>query len=395
MPADSCGCSLATRERLLRAGERSQAHSSRSRGPQRGTHNFDHHRHEGRSEVHQGHVRRASLTSHPCSRRAETDLDFEPSLFPPQAKPAAKASTNTKAHTAKPNDIIRFSNMRDFEIGRIPRDVCKWLAPLLDQKLVHVEGKVVFCKVPLEKIGDEITLSLSVWLRPEVFVQVRRPMPTEQEEKKPSWGSLVNETPDEERLSKRKGGLNTLFSAFCSDSSSSSDEVGRLIDLFPLLTDALNVKPTVASAISTDSKVPSSPETAAKGKSQKGKEREVGVVEEISDNGGEEEEGTAIEKKDIDLIYAKYVLAALVRFRLRGKPADQISSHFAGPRRTIASCPRWSRRRPSLSLCVHTRSKPSGGCQAMRPAPTRDETPTYIPSGSSAFLPPLPLSRLD
>lgn len=220
--------------------------------------------------------------------------------------------------------------MRDFEIGRIPRDVCKWLAPLLDQKLVHVEGKVVFCKVPLEKIGDEITLSLSVWLRPEVFLQVRRPMPTEQEEKKPSWGSLVNETPDEERLSKRKGGLNTLFSAFCSDCSSFNED-GRLIDLFPFFTDALNVKPTVASAISTDGKVPSSPEAAVKGKSHKGKEREVGVVEEISDNGGEEEEGTAIENKDIDLIYAKYVLAALVRFRLRGKPADQTPPTSQGP----------------------------------------------------------------
>lgn len=208
---------------------------------------------------------------------------------PPQVKPAPKP-VNTKAPKAKPNDIVRFTNTRDFEIGRLPSNVTKWLAPLLDQKLVHVEGSVLACKVPLEKIGDEITLSLSVWLRPEAFVQVRRPLKEATDEQAVGWGNLVKETEDEEKMGRRKTGLNTLF-------------------------ETIGVKPTVASAISADGKLnsqPGSPESSraagAKARaSAKGKEREIAVMEEIEDNGDEEEEGTAIEHKDIDLIYAKYV----------------------------------------------------------------------------------------
>jgi hypothetical protein len=91
-------------------------------------------------------------------------------------------------------------------------------------------------------------------------------------------------------MSRRKAGLNTLF-------------------------ETLNVKPLVGSAISADGKLnsqPGSPESSRAGAakaSAKGKEREVAVMEDLGENGDDDEEGTAIDNKDIDLIYAKCVFS--------------------------------------------------------------------------------------
>lgn len=224
--------------------------------------------------------------------------------------------------------------MRDFEVGRLPTPTTRWLAPLLDQKLVHVEGKVIDCKIPLEKVGDEITLLLSVWLRPEAFVQVRRPLVKENSEQRVAWGSLVKETEDEEKMSRRKAGLNTLF-------------------------ETLNVKPLVGSAISAEGKInsqPGSPESSRAGAakaSAKGKEREVAVMEDLGEN-EDEEEGTAIEHKDIDLIYAKCVSRSPSSARNASLTARLPA---AEPSATTRISPRWTRRAPLPSPCAPIRSR--------------------------------------
>jgi DNA repair protein RAD5 len=77
--------------------------------------------------------------------------------------------------TARPNPlnkradiVVRFTNSRGEEVGRLPQDVAAWVSTLLDQKICEFEGVCVFAPERL-RINDTIYLQLRCALRRRAF----------------------------------------------------------------------------------------------------------------------------------------------------------------------------------------------------------------------------------
>lgn len=157
----------------------------------------------------------------------------------PRVASSHQAPAKPKAKPPKWNSIIRFTNERGFgeslfpsllsfflfhpaltfdplfalppsEVGRFPSSVADWLAPLLDLHLLHLTGNVVHCDQPIKQTGDPILLSLSVYLKPVAFEEIKRPAAPAKGEKKVAFGE-AKETEQEKKMSSRKEGLTKLF----------------------------------------------------------------------------------------------------------------------------------------------------------------------------------------
>jgi hypothetical protein len=99
------------------------------------------------------------------------------------------------------------------EVGRLEFETSDWLAHLLDMHVVNITGKVVDCSNPLKGTGDPIILSLSVYLTPQAFEEIKRPLAADKKaaDKKVAFGE-TKETDQEKKMGKRKDGLARLFS---------------------------------------------------------------------------------------------------------------------------------------------------------------------------------------
>ncbi|KAL7413539.1 SNF2 family N-terminal domain-containing protein [Mrakia frigida] len=242
----------------------------------------------------------------------------EPTLAPPTpVKPTAKgkgkggqqtltsmfkAPAKPKAKPPKWNSIIRFTNERGFEVGRFPSSVADWLAPLLDLHLLHLTGNVVHCDQPIKQTGDPILLSLSVYLKPVAFEEIKRPAAPAKGEKKVAFGE-AKETEQEKKMSSRKEGLTKLFeevsirptrASALTSAASSGDHDAALATLESFTKRSKSRSMSVSSG---SSKRSVSPEKK-KGKG-KAKEEEMDVDEE------DEEDGADVNEDDIVNIYAK------------------------------------------------------------------------------------------
>jgi DNA repair protein RAD5 len=123
-------------------------------------------------------------------------------------KPTAATTKLTATSANNPQDtIIRFSNTRGFEIGRLPTALARHLAPLLASNLIHLSGTIIDCPVPLT-IGCDITLEVSVYLRREAFITQEAREDLESE--KATWGK-EGETTIQRELRMRKDSLAKLF----------------------------------------------------------------------------------------------------------------------------------------------------------------------------------------
>lgn len=78
-----------------------------------------------------------------------------------------KLATKTKKATpparakARQDNVVRFSNVRGFEVGRFPVDVGGWMARLVDEDIVEFDGSVVDCP-PTLSVGCDILLEVRV-----------------------------------------------------------------------------------------------------------------------------------------------------------------------------------------------------------------------------------------
>lgn len=123
-------------------------------------------------------------------------------------KPVATSTKLATSSANNPNDtIIRFSNTRGFEIGRLPTALARHLAPLLAANLIHLSGTIIDCPTPLT-VGCDITLEVSVYLTRDAFrTQESR---EDAESEKATWGK-EGETVFQRELRMRKDSLIKLF----------------------------------------------------------------------------------------------------------------------------------------------------------------------------------------
>lgn len=72
-----------------------------------------------------------------------------------------KAFQSTKNHAAKNrNDtIVRFTNVRGDEVGRLPKETAEWVSTLIDQKVCRFEGTCVYAPDRI-RVNDTIYLQL-------------------------------------------------------------------------------------------------------------------------------------------------------------------------------------------------------------------------------------------
>ena len=87
---------------------------------------------------------------------------------PKQAKLSFGGRGGARGASARPDNVVRFSNMRGFEIGRFPVDVGGWMARLCDEGVVEFRGLVVDCPDMLT-VGCDILLEVRAYLLRNAF----------------------------------------------------------------------------------------------------------------------------------------------------------------------------------------------------------------------------------
>ncbi|KAG1754761.1 SNF2 family N-terminal domain-containing protein [Suillus paluster] len=111
--------------------------------------------------------------------------------------------------TKKADTVVRLTNDRGFEFGRLPQHVSSWVSRLLDFGIVDFEGStMVDCPATLHS-GADLIVSLSVYIRTSAF----KPPSTSAEKPPKTMFNQSQETQDEQTLRERKTALLSLFEA--------------------------------------------------------------------------------------------------------------------------------------------------------------------------------------
>lgn len=127
-----------------------------------------------------------------------------------RVKKAPKLNKAKKVVHIKGADIlVRFTNERGEEVGRLDNDSAAWVAPLIDQKVCSFEGTVVYTPDRL-KTGETVFLQLRAYLLRSAFDKRKFTKPADNREV-----SLFEEkeTSDERDLRLRQIGMVKLFEA--------------------------------------------------------------------------------------------------------------------------------------------------------------------------------------
>ena len=105
--------------------------------------------------------------------------------------------------------IVRFTNTKGQEIGRLERETAAWISSLLDQKVCHFEGHCVYAPDRL-RVNDTIFLQLKCYLLKGTFETGNFIKP--QENNRETGIFEAKETQDERDLRLRQVGIVKLFS---------------------------------------------------------------------------------------------------------------------------------------------------------------------------------------
>ncbi|KAL0951755.1 hypothetical protein HGRIS_008427 [Hohenbuehelia grisea] len=186
-----------------------------------------------------------------------------------------KPKPQPKALAKKADSIVRLTNSKGFEFGRLAQETASWVAHLLDLGIVDFRGTMIECPDSLYS-GVDCVISLSAYLLPAAF---KHPSTSSETKSSTAMFDEGQETTDERTLRERKASLLRLF-------------------------DEINLKPQKTSTM----KVPNgsgkgkAPQTSVKAtnKPKKTKTEIVGDGEEV-----EVEEGEELSTNDIDMIYKK------------------------------------------------------------------------------------------
>lgn len=179
--------------------------------------------------------------------------------------------------TKKADTVVRLTNDRGFEFGRLPQHVSSWISRLLDFGIVDFMGStVVDCPAALHS-GADLIVSLSVYIRASAFK-----LPSTSVEGPPA--TMFNqgqETHDEQTLRERKSALLSLF-------------------------EAVNLRPCRGAHVQDDGNMDSESDGMNKKLTQHPNGAKKKKIEIVGD--GEEvevEEGEELSDNELDVIYKK------------------------------------------------------------------------------------------
>ncbi|KAI0931359.1 hypothetical protein AcW1_001224 [Taiwanofungus camphoratus] len=113
----------------------------------------------------------------------------------------------SKAIKKKQDLVVRLTNKKGFEFGRLPQDVSTWVSKLLDLDIVDFRGSTMIdCPATLHS-GADLIVSLSVYIKASAF----KPSGTSSDEKVRVMFNEGQETASEQLLRERKASLLSLF----------------------------------------------------------------------------------------------------------------------------------------------------------------------------------------
>ncbi|KAI0732417.1 SNF2 family N-terminal domain-containing protein [Fomitopsis betulina] len=117
----------------------------------------------------------------------------------------APAKTSKK----KKDLVVRLTNLRGFEFGRLPQDVASWVSKLLDLDIVDFRGSTVVDCPPTLHSGADLIVSLSIYIKATAF---RLPSTSANEEQKERvMFDEGHESNEEQVLRERKQALLKMF----------------------------------------------------------------------------------------------------------------------------------------------------------------------------------------
>ena len=105
----------------------------------------------------------SKLTNGSIKKGKQTTLNFGGA----SAGPSNFFSSKQKPKE-KEDFIVRFSNMRGFEVGRLPLEVASWMSKLIDTGIAEFEGVVVDCPSSLT-VGCDIILQVKAYIKFDAF----------------------------------------------------------------------------------------------------------------------------------------------------------------------------------------------------------------------------------
>jgi DNA repair protein RAD5 len=145
-----------------------------------------------------------------ASRSGSGLLKHEETIRIERVKPQVKLNKAKKVvNLKKPDIIVRFTNERGEEVGRLANDSAMWVSVLVDQKVCSFEGTVVYTPDRL-RTGDTIYLQLRAYFLRDAFDKRKFVKPDNNREI-----SIFEEkeSSDERDLRLRQVGLVKLFEA--------------------------------------------------------------------------------------------------------------------------------------------------------------------------------------
>ncbi|CCF51296.1 uncharacterized protein UHO2_00721 [Ustilago hordei] len=106
----------------------------------------------------------SKLTNGGTKKGKQTTLNFNS-----QSSNRSSSFFASKAKSKEREDfIVRFSNMRGFEVGRLPLEVATWMSKLIDTGIAEFEGVVVDCPASLT-VGCDVILQVKAYVKFEAF----------------------------------------------------------------------------------------------------------------------------------------------------------------------------------------------------------------------------------
>ncbi|UZJ53098.1 hypothetical protein CBS101457_002418 [Exobasidium rhododendri] len=137
------------------------------------------------------------------------------------------AAATTKKAKVKEDYVVRFSNTRGFEVGRITTDISAWMSKLMDHDIAYFEGYVVDCPSTLT-VGCDLLLEIRAYLLHSAFPASLSygTSFTDVQDQGRTWRAETAESEEEKNLRERKVSLVKLFRA-CTLRASMSNKILR------------------------------------------------------------------------------------------------------------------------------------------------------------------------
>ncbi|KAF9978993.1 DNA helicase rad5 [Actinomortierella ambigua] len=205
-----------------------------------------------------------------------------------RARPQSSSSSSGRkknggrfgGNQSKENNVVRFTNMGGYEIGRLPVDVARWVSKLMDFELAQFRGTIIYAPSVL-KTGTEVIFTMRCYLTAQAFVSLDK---GNLGQVKQQHSVIMNrdtvETAEELSLKNRKYAVNAMFRDLALKPSATNSTVGPREYDGDLLAD-------------TEPSSPSSSSSASKQEGQEGNKED------------EEEEEKQVSDSELDVLYEK------------------------------------------------------------------------------------------